>query len=94
MYIMYIWGLFECLNKVNGYINVFAVFVFTISPNNIVATGEDSFYFTIYYKCDFIVELIRGVSVGNVVFYDGRRGHIPQAGISSPNGINTTPDGK
>ncbi|KAI0228702.1 hypothetical protein LSAT2_020838 [Lamellibrachia satsuma] len=63
-------------------------------PNDIVATGEDSFYFTNYYKCDFIVEFFRGLSVGNVGLYDGRRGHILLAGISSPNGINTSPDGK
>ncbi|KAI0226973.1 Serum paraoxonase/arylesterase 2 [Lamellibrachia satsuma] len=63
-------------------------------PNNIVATGEDSFYFTNYYKCDFLVEFIHGLSLGNVCFYDGRRGHILLAGISSPNGINTSPDGK
>ncbi|KAI0242839.1 hypothetical protein LSAT2_010896 [Lamellibrachia satsuma] len=63
-------------------------------PNDIVATGEDCFYFTNYYKCDFIVEFFRGLSVGNVGLYDGRRGHILLAGISCPNGINTSPDGK
>ncbi|KAI0228701.1 Serum paraoxonase/arylesterase 1 [Lamellibrachia satsuma] len=63
-------------------------------PNDIVATGEDSFYFTNYYKCDFIVEFTRGLSLGNVGFYDGTRGHILLAGISSPNSINTSPDGK
>ncbi|KAI0227877.1 Serum paraoxonase/arylesterase 1 [Lamellibrachia satsuma] len=63
-------------------------------PNNIVATGEDCFYFTNYYKCDFLVEFIRGDKVGNVGFYDGRRGHILLAGIGSANGINISPDGK
>ncbi|KAI0232254.1 hypothetical protein LSAT2_017405 [Lamellibrachia satsuma] len=32
--------------------------------------------------------------LGNVGFYDGTRGHILLAGISIPNSINTSPDGK
>ena len=91
---LYIWGLFECLNKLNGYINVFAVFMCTTSPNDIVATGEDCFYFTNYYKFNFKVEFIRGLRVGNVGFYDGTKGRILFSGISSPNSINTSPDGK
>ncbi|KAI0232256.1 Serum paraoxonase/arylesterase 1, partial [Lamellibrachia satsuma] len=63
-------------------------------PNDIVATGEDCFYFTNYYKFNFKVEFIRGLRVGNVGFYDGTRGHILFAGISSPNSITTSQDGK
>ncbi|KAI0235590.1 Serum paraoxonase/arylesterase 1 [Lamellibrachia satsuma] len=64
------------------------------NPNDIVATGEDSFYFTNYFKCDFKVELLFRLSLGNVGFYDGTRGHILMAGLSIPNSINTSPDGK
>ena len=81
-------------NKLHEQFKVTAVFMCTISPNNIVATGEDSFYFTNYYKCDLLVEFIQGIKVGNVGFYDGRRGHILLARIGSPNGINTSPDGR
>ncbi|KAI0212398.1 Serum paraoxonase/arylesterase 1 [Lamellibrachia satsuma] len=63
-------------------------------PNNIVATGEDSFYFTNYIKFDVKVELLRGLSLGSVGFYDGTRGHILLTGRNIPNGINTSPDGK
>ncbi|KAI0226972.1 Serum paraoxonase/arylesterase 1 [Lamellibrachia satsuma] len=63
-------------------------------PNDIVATGADSFYFTNYYKFDFRDEFIRRLSLGNVGFYDGTRGHILLAGINIPNSINTSPDGK
>ncbi|KAI0222555.1 Serum paraoxonase/arylesterase 1 [Lamellibrachia satsuma] len=63
-------------------------------PDDIVATGEDSFYFTNYIKFDFKVELLRRLSLGNVCFYDGTRGHILLTGRSIPNGINTSPDGK
>ena len=91
---LYIWGLFECLNKLNGYINVFGIFMCTTSVNDILVTGEDSFYFTNYYKLDFKEELMSGLSVGNVGFYDGRMGHILLRGISSPNSINPSPDGK
>ena len=66
----------------------------TISPNDIVATGEDSFYFTNYIKFDVKVELLRGLSLGSVGFYDGTRGHILLTGRNIPNGINTSPDGK
>ncbi|KAI0241874.1 Serum paraoxonase/arylesterase 1 [Lamellibrachia satsuma] len=62
--------------------------------NDIVATGEDSFYFTNYMKFDFKVEFLRRLSLGNVGFYDGTRGHILLKGRSIPNGINTSPDGK
>ncbi|KAI0243095.1 hypothetical protein LSAT2_008615 [Lamellibrachia satsuma] len=56
--------------------------------------GEDSFYFTNYYKSEFRVEFLRRLSFGNVVFYDGSRGHIVLAGCNTPTGINTSPDGK
>ncbi|KAI0243094.1 Serum paraoxonase/arylesterase 1 [Lamellibrachia satsuma] len=62
--------------------------------NSIVATGEDSFYFTNYYKCDLRVEYLNRLSLGNVGFYDGSRGHIVLAGRNIPNGINISPDGK
>ncbi|KAI0238050.1 Serum paraoxonase/arylesterase 1 [Lamellibrachia satsuma] len=63
-------------------------------PDDIVATGEDSFYFTNYIKFNFNVELLRRLSLGSVGFYDGTRGRILLAGRSIPNGINTSPDGK
>ncbi|KAI0218190.1 Serum paraoxonase/arylesterase 1 [Lamellibrachia satsuma] len=63
-------------------------------PDDLVATGEDSFYFTNYFKFDFKVEFLRRLSLGNVGFYDGKRGHILLTGCSIPNGINTSPDGK
>ena len=91
---MFIWGLFELLNKLNGYFNVIAVFMCTIRPNDIVATGEDSFYFTNSYKFDFTQELIGRLCLGNVGYYDGTKGHILLAGIGLPNSINTSPDGK
>ncbi|KAI0218192.1 Serum paraoxonase/arylesterase 1 [Lamellibrachia satsuma] len=65
-----------------------------VHPDDIVATGEDSFYFTNYYKFDFNVEFVRRLSLGNVGFYDGTRGHILLTGRNIPNGINTSPDGK
>ena len=68
--------------------------MFTISPDDIVATGGDSFYFTNYIKFSFKVELLRGLSFGSVGFYDGKRGHILLTGRSIPNGINTSLDGK
>ena len=66
----------------------------TISLDDIVATGEDSFYFTNIFKFDFEVELLRRLSLGNVGFYDGSWGRIVLAGRSTPDGINTSPDGK
>ncbi|KAI0229005.1 Serum paraoxonase/arylesterase 1 [Lamellibrachia satsuma] len=63
-------------------------------PDDIVATGEDSFYFTNFFMFDFEVEFLRRLSLGNVGFYDGTRGHILLTGRSIPNGINTSPDGK
>ncbi|KAI0229007.1 Serum paraoxonase/arylesterase 1 [Lamellibrachia satsuma] len=63
-------------------------------PDDIVATGKDSFYFTNFIKFDFKVELFCRLSLGNVGFYDGTRGHILQTGRSIPNGVNTSPDGK
>ena len=92
--ILYIWGLFESFKHLYGYFIVVVVFMFTISPDDIVATGEDSFYFTNYIKFDVKVELLRGLSLGSVGFYDGTRGHILLTGRSIPNGINTSPDGK
>ncbi|KAI0234526.1 Serum paraoxonase/arylesterase 1 [Lamellibrachia satsuma] len=65
-----------------------------ISLNDIVATGEDSFYFTNFIKFDFKVEFLRGLSLGSVGFYDGISGHILLTRRSIPNGINTSPDGK
>ena len=65
-----------------------------ISLDDIVATGEDSFYFTNYFKFDFKVELLRGLSLGSVGFYDGTKGHILLTGRDIPDGINTSPDGK
>ncbi|KAI0238047.1 Serum paraoxonase/arylesterase 1 [Lamellibrachia satsuma] len=62
--------------------------------DDIVATGEDSFYFTNIFKFDFEVELLRRLSLGNVGFYDGSRGRIVLAGRNTPDGINTSPDGK
>ncbi|KAI0238173.1 Serum paraoxonase/arylesterase 2 [Lamellibrachia satsuma] len=44
-------------------------------PNDIVATGEESFYFTNFIKFDFNEEFLRHLSLGNVGFYDGTRGH-------------------
>ena len=85
------WGLFDGIKQ---YVNVVAVFMCTISPDDIVATGEDSFYFTNYIKFNFKVELLRGLSLGSVGFYDGTKGHILLTGRSIPNGINTSPDGK
>ncbi|KAI0240456.1 Serum paraoxonase/arylesterase 1 [Lamellibrachia satsuma] len=63
-------------------------------PDDIVATGEDSFYFTNYYKFDFNVEFLHRLSLDSVGFYDGTRGRIVLVGRSIPNGINTSPDGK
>ncbi|KAI0220637.1 Serum paraoxonase/arylesterase 1 [Lamellibrachia satsuma] len=63
-------------------------------PDDIVATGKDCFYFTNYYKFDFKEEFLRCISLGNVGFYDGTRGHIFLTERSIPNGINTSPDGK
>ena len=92
--IVYMFILRKFKTKLNGYFNVIGVFMCTISPNGILATGEDSFYFTNYYKFDFKVELIRRLSLGNVGFYDGNRGHIVLAGRNIPISINTCPDGK
>ncbi|KAI0228700.1 Serum paraoxonase/arylesterase 1 [Lamellibrachia satsuma] len=63
-------------------------------PNDIVATGEDCFYFTNYYKFDFKKELLGRLRLGNVGFYDGTMGHILLPRISIPDSINTAPDGK
>ncbi|KAI0228699.1 Serum paraoxonase/arylesterase 1 [Lamellibrachia satsuma] len=63
-------------------------------PNDILATGEDSFYFNNYYKFDFKEEFTRGLSLGNVGFYDGTRGRILLAGLNIPISLNTSPDGK
>ncbi|KAI0225362.1 Serum paraoxonase/arylesterase 1 [Lamellibrachia satsuma] len=62
-------------------------------PSDISATGEDSFYFTNYYKFNYTEELLCRLSVGNVGFYDGIRGRI-LASCKSPISINTSPDGK
>ncbi|KAI0215524.1 Serum paraoxonase/arylesterase 1 [Lamellibrachia satsuma] len=62
--------------------------------DDIVATGEDSFYFTNYMKFDLKVEFQRHLTLGSVGFYDGIRGHILLAGRNFPSGINTSPDGK
>ena len=86
--------LFESFKHLYGYFNVVAVSMCTISPDDIVATGEDSFYFTNFIKFDFNVELLRRLSLGSVGFYDGTRGRILLVGRSIPNGINTSPDGK
>ena len=88
------WELFEILKHLYGYVNVVVVFKCTISPDDIVATGEDSFYFTNYYKFNHDEELLRRLSLGSVGFYDGTRGRIVLVGKSIPNGINTSPDGK
>ncbi|KAI0238046.1 Serum paraoxonase/arylesterase 1 [Lamellibrachia satsuma] len=63
-------------------------------PDDIVATGEDSFYFTNYYKFNHDEELLRRLSLGSVGFYDGTRGCIVLVGRMIPNGINISPDGK
>ncbi|KAI0212648.1 Serum paraoxonase/arylesterase 1 [Lamellibrachia satsuma] len=63
-------------------------------PNDIAVTGEDSFYFTNFFQFDFKEEYLRGLSIGDAGFYDGTRGHILLRGLSSPNGINISPDGK
>ncbi|KAI0235313.1 hypothetical protein LSAT2_014189 [Lamellibrachia satsuma] len=64
------------------------------SPCGITATGEDSFYITNHIKFEFKVEFLHRLSLGNVGYYDGTRGHILLAGRSIPIGINTSPDGK
>ncbi|KAI0214309.1 Serum paraoxonase/arylesterase 2 [Lamellibrachia satsuma] len=63
-------------------------------PSDISATGEDSFYFTNCFKLDFTVEFIRRLTVGNVGFYDGRRGHILLVRQNIPISINSSPDYK
>ncbi|KAI0243089.1 Serum paraoxonase/arylesterase 1 [Lamellibrachia satsuma] len=63
-------------------------------PNDIAVTGEDSFYFTNLFQFDFKEEFLRGLSIGDAGFFDGTRGHILLTGLSSPNGINISPDGK
>ncbi|KAI0233310.1 Serum paraoxonase/arylesterase 1 [Lamellibrachia satsuma] len=60
----------------------------------IVAMGEDSFYFTNYIEFGFVTEFLYRLSLGNVGFYDGTRGHVLLAGRSIPIGINTSPDDK
>ncbi|KAI0212399.1 Serum paraoxonase/arylesterase 1 [Lamellibrachia satsuma] len=62
--------------------------------DDIVATAEDSFYFTNVFKFNYVFELRTGLRIGNVGFYDGRRGHIVLAGLNFPNGINISPDAK
>ena len=86
--------LFESVQHLVAHFNVATVFMCTISLDDLLATGEDSFYFTNYFKFDFKVEFLRRLSLGNVGFYDGTRGHILLTGRSIPNGINTSPDGK
>jgi len=64
------------------------------SLDDLVVTGEDNFYFTNFIKSDFILELMRGLPLGNVGFYDGTTGRIMLDELCVPNGIAMSADGK
>ena len=56
--------------------------------------GEDSFYFTNFYKFHILEEIKYGLPFGNVCFYDGTKGRIVLNELAVPNGITSSPDGK
>lgn len=65
-----------------------------IHINDIVATGEDTFYFTNFYKFHVFIEIFLGAPLGSVGFYDGTNGRIVADGLCIPNGVNVSPDGR
>ena len=66
----------------------------TISITDIVATGDNSFYFVKLFEVNWMLEFCFGVRAGNVGFYDGTRARIVLMGLFVPTGINVSPDGK
>ena len=68
--------------------------VCTCSLHDIMAIGEDSFYFVNYYDFNWMLEYMFGICSGNVGFYDGTRGSIIVPKMRSPLGINVSPNGK
>ncbi|KAK2190273.1 hypothetical protein NP493_79g01007 [Ridgeia piscesae] len=61
---------------------------------DIVATGKESFYFINFFRYDLNWEVHRSLRVGNVGFYDGRRGRTVLTGLGIPTGIMTSSDGR
>ena len=77
-------------------INQYLLFIFRI--NDVVATSDDHFYVTnwFYSRSHWGRRLERhlGFAWGQIVHFDGVRGHQMAAGLSKPAGINMSPDGK
>ncbi|GAB4253643.1 MAG: arylesterase [Saprospiraceae bacterium] len=70
---------------------------FLKSPNDLVATGRRQFYFTNDHGADASVSHWKDfvlIGTGEVGYFDGEKGHILEAGLRYPNGINTSADGK
>ena len=69
-----------------------------LSPNDVVALDEDRFYFTNDHgytsKFGLLLENYLGLSVSNVVFFDGADFAEVADGIAYANGINITNDGQ
>ena len=70
------------------------LFICICSLLDIVATGEDSFYFVNYYDFDWMLEYMFGICSGNAGFFDGTTGRIVLPKLFTPFGINTSPNGK
>jgi arylesterase / paraoxonase len=68
-----------------------------ISPNDVVAIDENSFYFTNDHgytsKWGVFFENYLGLRVSNVILYDGAYKKVAD-GIAYANGVNISPDGK
>ena len=64
--------------------------------NDLVAIGPRQFYATNYlYSCaTFRFELALLLSWGSVTYYNGSNGRIVAEGLTIPNGINISPDGR
>ncbi|XP_072181032.1 serum paraoxonase/arylesterase 1-like [Diadema setosum] len=66
-------------------------------PNDLVLVGEDRFYVTndgYFPKPVDNLELILGLKVGSVAYYDAGEARIMKTGIGLANGINLSPDKK
>ena len=68
------------------------------SQNDVVATGPESFYATLYASSRNIfvqlTEAIFQLHWGAIIYYDGNDAHIMDDGLFTPNGLNLSPDGK
>ena len=87
-----------CLNRHEPLTNVCELpFSSIFSPNNLVLTGEDTFYVTNFFHSTTdvgrLLEIVSFRKWGNVAYFDGQRAEVVEDGLHGANGIAMSHDG-